>query len=193
MNDVDAARLHRCTVCSLYCVSRTCVRYSHISVCYVRTRMEVCAVCTCAMVLFYTIKTMAGTCTVSTSAVRDRTGPRSISSKKAVGPQTAIFAIPPAIDSWVGRLLERKLTVLQIETNNFANSVDPHEKAHKSRLVWSYTVCHLVLVLNGCPYLQQWTLHYENTPIQIYWKFYNQKRENFQIKIMIFFIYLLKT
>ena len=25
-------------------------------------------------------------------------------------------------------------------------------------------------------------LHYENTPIQIYWKFYNQKRENFQIK-----------
>ena len=24
--------------------------------------------------------------------------------------------------------------------------------------------------------------HYENTPIQIYWKFYNQKRENFQIK-----------
>ena len=24
--------------------------------------------------------------------------------------------------------------------------------------------------------------HYENKPIQIYWKFYNQKRENFQIK-----------
>ena len=24
--------------------------------------------------------------------------------------------------------------------------------------------------------------HYENTPIQIYRKFYNQKRENFQIK-----------
>ena len=24
--------------------------------------------------------------------------------------------------------------------------------------------------------------HYENTPIQIYWKFYNPKRENFQIK-----------
>ena len=24
--------------------------------------------------------------------------------------------------------------------------------------------------------------HYENTPIQIYWKFYNQKKENFQIK-----------
>ena len=29
--------------------------------------------------------------------------------------------------------------------------------------------------------------HYENTPIQIYWKLYNQKRENFQTKIMIFF------
>ena len=24
--------------------------------------------------------------------------------------------------------------------------------------------------------------HYENTPIQIYWKFYSQKQENFQIK-----------
>ena len=25
-------------------------------------------------------------------------------------------------------------------------------------------------------------MHYENTPIQIYWKLYNQKKENFQIK-----------
>ena len=25
-------------------------------------------------------------------------------------------------------------------------------------------------------------LHYKNMPIQIYWKFYNQKEENFQIK-----------
>ena len=24
--------------------------------------------------------------------------------------------------------------------------------------------------------------HYESTPIQIYWKFFNQKKENFQIK-----------
>ena len=32
--------------------------------------------------------------------------------------------------------------------------------------------------------------HYENTPIQIYWKFYNQKKENFQIKNSdIFFLY----
>ena len=30
--------------------------------------------------------------------------------------------------------------------------------------------------------------HYENTPIQIYWKIYHQKKnENFQIKILIFF------
>ena len=37
-------------------------------------------------------------------------------------------------------------------------------------------------------------IHYENMPIQIYWKFYNQKEENFQIKILIFFyIFLLKT
>ena len=25
-------------------------------------------------------------------------------------------------------------------------------------------------------------VHYENTPIQIYWKFYNKKKQNFQIK-----------
>ena len=37
------------------------------------------------------------------------------------------------------------------------------------------------------------SMHYENTPIQIYCKFYNQKNENFQIKILIFFIFLLKT
>ena len=36
-------------------------------------------------------------------------------------------------------------------------------------------------------------LHYENTPIQIYWKFHHQKNENFQIKILIFFIFLLKA
>ena len=30
--------------------------------------------------------------------------------------------------------------------------------------------------------LGNWSHHYENTPIQIYWTFYNQKRENFQIK-----------
>ena len=35
--------------------------------------------------------------------------------------------------------------------------------------------------------------HYENKPIQIYWKFYHQKNENFRIKILIFFIFLLKT
>ena len=29
--------------------------------------------------------------------------------------------------------------------------------------------------------------HYENTSIQIYWKFYLQKNKNFQIKILIFF------
>ena len=30
-------------------------------------------------------------------------------------------------------------------------------------------------------------IHHENTPIQIYWKFYHQKYKNFQIKILIFF------
>ena len=31
------------------------------------------------------------------------------------------------------------------------------------------------------------THHYEKKPIQIYWKFYHKKNENFQIKILIFF------
>ena len=35
--------------------------------------------------------------------------------------------------------------------------------------------------------------HYENTPIQIYWKFYHQKMKIFRWKILIFFIFLLKT
>ena len=30
-------------------------------------------------------------------------------------------------------------------------------------------------------------LHYENTPIQIYWKFHNHKTESFQIKILLDF------
>ena len=29
--------------------------------------------------------------------------------------------------------------------------------------------------------------HYENIPIQIYWKFHNQKTESFQIKILLDF------
>ena len=33
-----------------------------------------------------------------------------------------------------------------------------------------------------CRIYQSRILHYENTPIQIYWKFYHQKNENFQIK-----------
>ena len=36
-------------------------------------------------------------------------------------------------------------------------------------------------------------MHYENKPIQVYWKFYNQKIENFQIKILIFLLFLLKN
>ena len=30
--------------------------------------------------------------------------------------------------------------------------------------------------------------HYENTPIQIYWKFYNQKKGNFQLKNAYIFL-----
>ena len=37
------------------------------------------------------------------------------------------------------------------------------------------------------------TEHYENTPIQIYWKFYHQKMKIFRSNFLIFFIFLLKT
>ena len=35
--------------------------------------------------------------------------------------------------------------------------------------------------------------HYENAPIQIHWKVYHQTMAIFHIKILIFFIFLLKT
>ena len=43
------------------------------------------------------------------------------------------------------------------------------------------------IIIYGC-----W-IHYENAPIQIYWNFHHKKSESFQIKILIFFIFLLKT
>ena len=36
-------------------------------------------------------------------------------------------------------------------------------------------------------------IHYENTPIQIYCKFYHQKMKIFRWKILIIFMFLLKT
>ena len=42
-------------------------------------------------------------------------------------------------------------------------------------------------------FLATWLKYYENMPIQIYFKFYHLKIESFVIKILIFFIYLLKT
>ena len=35
--------------------------------------------------------------------------------------------------------------------------------------------------------------HYENRPIQIYWEFYHQKMKTFGWKILVVFIFLLKT
>ena len=35
--------------------------------------------------------------------------------------------------------------------------------------------------------------NYENTPIQIYWEFYHTKMKIFRWKILIFFLFLLKT
>ena len=36
-------------------------------------------------------------------------------------------------------------------------------------------------------------IHYENTAIQIYWKFYHQNIKKIHIKILIFFKFLFKT
>ena len=57
-------------------------------------------------------------------------------------------------------------------------------------LCWSFLVdlCDLGLVFSSVEHV-----HYENMPSQIYWKFYHQKNENFEIKILIFFLFLLKT
>ena len=35
--------------------------------------------------------------------------------------------------------------------------------------------------------------HYENTPVQIYWKFYHQKMKTFRWKILVVFVFLLKN
>ena len=39
-----------------------------------------------------------------------------------------------------------------------------------------------------CDSEQHWKIHYENTPIQIYWKFYNPKKGNFQSKNVNIFL-----
>ena len=44
-----------------------------------------------------------------------------------------------------------------------------------------------------CVYPKYSDIHYENTPIEIYRKFHLQQTENFQVIILIFFIFLLKT
>ena len=40
---------------------------------------------------------------------------------------------------------------------------------------------------------QEKSWHYENMPVQIYWKFYHQKKENFPIKNSDISLFLLKT
>ena len=48
-----------------------------------------------------------------------------------------------------------------------------------------------VFAVHSC--ILQYPIHYENTPIKIYRQFFFQKNENFQIKNLIFFLFLLKT
>ena len=61
------------------------------------------------------------------------------------------------------------------------------------RTVWSLYSLIILCIAMDAMRLQAET-HYENTPIQIYWKFYNQKRTIFRLKKSdIFHIFLLKT
>ena len=62
--------------------------------------------------------------------------------------------IPISGDMWKGAI------------GSFEDSEDPDETARMRSLIWASAVC----LQNHCTY------NYENTPIQIYWKFYNQKR-----------------
>ena len=47
--------------------------------------------------------------------------------------------------------------------------------------------------LRGCAGWSWPSKHYENMPIQIYWKFYHQKMKKKSDKFLIFFMFLLKT
>ena len=63
-------------------------------------------------------------------------------------------------------------------------TVDPFQKRlgvqeDKQKVIKNYILC-------------QYGRHYENMPIQIYWKFYHQRMIVFRWKILIFFILLLK-
>ena len=49
-----------------------------------------------------------------------------------------------------------------------------------------------IMFYQDIPYDSQIMVSLQNTPIQIYRKFYHPKNENFLIKIMIFFTFLLK-
>ena len=63
----------------------------------------------------------------------------------------------------------------QMPRSDFAYAKDESESMH-----FVHAVRHILLA---------WPIYYyENTPIQTYWKFYNQNR-----KILMFFIFLLKT
>ena len=56
-------------------------------------------------------------------------------------------------------------------------------------------VCTFMFAL-FCIYIKNFVTvrtHYENMPIQMYWKFYHQKMKIFREKNLIFFIFPLKT
>ena len=63
----------------------------------------------------------------------------------------------------------------------------------QKHMLWELDEALLMSTHNICFCAGIRKVHYENTPFQVYWKFYHQKNENFQIKILIFFILLPKT
>ena len=86
----------------------------------------------------------------------------------------------------------------------FAASEGSNQIARMRRLIWTFSfhvcseytflhseaqICYLFTYIRSCILLA----HYENTPIQIYWKFHHQKLKVFRSKFWYFFIFLLKS
>ena len=83
---------------------------------------------------------------------------------------------------WAFFFISEGATFLNADSEDFGQTVQMHRLMQV--FVWRIYQKVRFLTLR---------LHSENTPIQIYWKFHLQKLKKFQIKILVFFIILLKT
>ena len=68
---------------------------------------------------------------------------------------------------------------------NLLGHVTPSNASQSTILIY-YTKKMMFLTFIFSLWWNSRSFHYENTPFQIYWKFYHQKNENFQIKFWYF-------